>query len=79
MVENTKTWISSERNIVFLRNKKIVNLCFRWHILRSYRFVAEVTFNVIIIKRLQSYTEVSIRIVIEKELKLKSFVIDFHE
>ena len=79
MVENTKTWISSERNIVFLRNKKIVDLCFRWHILRSYRFVAEVTFNVIIIKRLQSYTEVSIRIVIEKELKLKSFVIDFHE
>ena len=24
---------------------KILNLCFRWHILRSYRFVAEVTFN----------------------------------
>ena len=44
MVKNTKTWISWERNIIFLRNKKI-NLCFRWHILRSYRFVVEVTFN----------------------------------
>ena len=42
---NTKTWISWELNIVFLRNKKILNLCFRWQILRSYRFVAEVTFK----------------------------------
>ena len=24
---------------------KILNLCFRWHILRSYRFVVEVTFK----------------------------------
>ena len=47
MVKNTKTWISWERNIIFLRNKKIVNLCFRWHILRSYRFVMEVTFKVV--------------------------------
>ena len=31
--------------MLFLRNKKNLNLCFRWHILRSYRFVAEVTFN----------------------------------
>ena len=45
MVKNTKTWISRERNIVFLQNKKNLNLCFRWHILRSYHFVAEVTFK----------------------------------
>ena len=45
MVKNTKTWISWERNIIFLRNKKILNLCFRWHILRSYCFVVEVTFK----------------------------------
>ena len=44
MVKNTKTWISWEWNIS-LRNKKILNLCFRWHILRSYRFVAELTFK----------------------------------
>ena len=32
----------------FSTNKKILNLCFRWHILhilRSYCFVVEVTFN----------------------------------
>ena len=45
MVKNTKTWISWKRNIVFLRNKKIIHLCIRWHILRSYRFVAKVTFK----------------------------------
>ena len=45
MVKNTKTWIYWERNIVFLRNRKILNLCRRWHILRSYRFVVEVTFK----------------------------------
>ena len=45
MVKNTKTWICWERNIIFLRNKKILDLCFRCHILRSYRFVAEVTFK----------------------------------
>ena len=45
MVKNTKTWISWTRNIIFLRNQKILNLCLRWHILRSYRFVAEVTLN----------------------------------
>ena len=42
MVKNTNTWISWEWNIIFLWNKKILNLCFRWHILRSYRFAAEV-------------------------------------
>ena len=45
MVKNTKTWISWERNIIFLWSKKILNLGFRWHILRSYRFLAEVTFK----------------------------------
>ena len=45
MVKNTKTWISWKRNIIFLRNKKILKLCFRWHILRSYRLLAEVTFK----------------------------------
>ena len=45
MIKNTKTWISWERNIIFLRNKKNLNLYFRWHILRSYSFVAEVTFK----------------------------------
>ena len=45
MVKNTKTWISWERNIIFLWNKKNLNLCLRWHILRCYHFVAEVTFN----------------------------------
>ena len=45
MVKNMKTWISWERNIIYLPNKKILNLCFRWHILRSYHFVAEVTFK----------------------------------
>ena len=44
MVKNTKTWIYLERNITFLQNRKILNLCLRWHILRSYPFVAEVTF-----------------------------------
>ena len=48
MVKNTRTWKSWERNIILLQNKKILNLYFRWHILRSYRFVAEVTFKLII-------------------------------
>ena len=45
--KNTKTWISWEWNIItFLRNKKkILNLSFRWQILRSYHFVADVTFK----------------------------------
>ena len=30
-------------NIIFLWNKKILNLCLRWQILRSYCFVVEVT------------------------------------
>ena len=44
MVKNTKTWISWIRNIIFLW--QILNLYLRWHILRSYRFLAEVTFKV---------------------------------
>ena len=47
MAENIKTWISWERNIIIVRNKKILNLCFRCHILRSYHFVAEVTFKLL--------------------------------
>ena len=45
MVKNTKTWISRERNTTFLWIKKALSQCLRWHILRSYRFVAEVTFQ----------------------------------
>ena len=45
MVKNTKTWISWEQNIIFLQNKKILNLCPRWHVQRSYHFVVEVTFK----------------------------------
>ena len=45
MVKNTKTWISWEQNITFLQNKKILNLCLTWHILRSFCFLAEVTYN----------------------------------
>ena len=30
--------------MTFLRNKKILNLCLKWHILRSYYFVPEVTY-----------------------------------
>ena len=39
MVKNTKAWISWEWNINFLWNKKNLNLCRRWNILRSCRFV----------------------------------------
>ena len=46
MVKNTKTWISWEWKITFLQNKKILNLGIRWYILRSYCFVAEVTFKI---------------------------------
>ena len=45
MAKNTKTWISWQQNITFLWRKKILNLFFRWHILKSYCFVAEVTFK----------------------------------
>ena len=45
MVKNRKTWISWEQNIIFLWNKKILDLCLWWHILRSYDFAVEVTFK----------------------------------
>ena len=45
MAKNTKNWISWERNITFLWNKKILNQCLRWYILRTYHFVEEVSFN----------------------------------
>ena len=32
-------------NEPFLWNKTILNLCLTWHILRNYRFVAEITFK----------------------------------
>ena len=48
MVKNTKAWISRERNIVFFRNKKILNLCLKWHILRKYCFIVEFTFTDIV-------------------------------
>ena len=40
-----KNWniLRTEHN--FLRNKKSLNLCLRWQIFRSYRFVVEVTFK----------------------------------
>ena len=34
MVKNIKTWISWEWNIIFPRNKKILNLCLIWYILK---------------------------------------------
>ena len=40
-------WLKIQK-LEYLENgtfKKILNLCFRWYILRSYSFVAEVTFN----------------------------------
>ena len=43
IIENTKTSRSWQRDITFPWNKKILNL--KWHILRSYRFVAVATFN----------------------------------
>ena len=47
MVKNTKTWISWEWNITFLQNKRILNLCLGWDILKSYGFVVEVTFKIV--------------------------------
>ena len=43
--KTTKTWIFWEQNITFLQNKKVLNLCLRWHILRNYCFLVEVIFN----------------------------------
>ena len=45
IVKNTITWISWKLKLFFLRNKKILNLCLRWHIFRCYRFLAEETFK----------------------------------
>ena len=42
MVENTKTWISWERNITFPQNKKILNMCLKYDILRNYWFVVDI-------------------------------------
>ena len=43
MVKNTKTWNISRTEHGFSMKQKILNLCLIWHILRSYRFVADVT------------------------------------
>ena len=48
MVKNIQSRISRERNITFLSNKKIPNLCLRWHILRIYGFVAKVIFKQVV-------------------------------
>ena len=45
MDKNTKTYISWERNVNFLRNKKILYMCLKLHIFWSYRSVVEVTFK----------------------------------
>ena len=52
IVKNTKTWISWEWKITFLQNKKILNLCLRWQILRTCCFVGEVTFKVLSLSRI---------------------------
>ena len=46
MVKNAKTWLSWERNITFLQNKKIISLSLWWRIVRNYNFVVEVTFKI---------------------------------
>ena len=43
MVKNTKTLISLEQNIIFVWIKKILHLHLKWHILRSYHFIAGLT------------------------------------
>ena len=45
IVQNTNTWTSWEQNMTFPKNYKILNLCLRKYILRSYQFVAEVAVN----------------------------------
>ena len=45
MVKNTKTWISWERNIIFLQNKKFLICALDGTSWESYRLVAEVTFK----------------------------------
>ena len=45
VAKNIKTWISWERNVIFLWNEKNLNLCLRWHILRNYHLVKDATFK----------------------------------
>ena len=47
MIKNTKTWIYWERNVPLLRNKRILNLHLRWHILGSYHFTVEKIFSTV--------------------------------
>ena len=44
MVKN-KSLVYLEKEHIFSTNKKILELCVRCHILTSYHFVAEATFN----------------------------------
>ena len=78
IVKNTKTWISWERNITFLRNKKILNLRLRWHILRSYCFVVQVTFNSFFSKQCSSKNDskrpAQLHFPIDKHLSTVKFV-----
>ena len=48
MVKNTKLEYLENGTQLFYEIKKIINLYLRWHVLRSYCFVAEVTFKKII-------------------------------
>ena len=68
IVKNTKTWISWKQNIIFLQNKKILNLCFRWYILRIYHFLAEVTFKVAIFNVLKLILKIE-----DKNIKFEDF------
>ena len=45
IIQNTKTWISWEQNIIFLSNEKKCNLCLGLLIMRFFHFVTKVTFN----------------------------------
>ena len=69
MVKNTKTWLSWERNITFLWNKKILKLLLKWHILRSYCFALEVTFKICTLNRYSYFHLMFIEI-----LKMKKYL-----
>ena len=71
MVKSTKTWLTQVRNIFFQWNKKNLNLCLRWHILRSYRFVAKVSF-IYLLKRRWSWSYIlwTVVVVVERLLTI---------
>ena len=59
-----------ENKTNFLRNKIILNLCLRWHTLRSYHFAAEVTFN-------EFFSELLV-IVYQFCLSINHIILQFH-